>query len=172
MISRASCGRKMKTGTLFLVTGVLGCWATFMGGCLSFSAADSVCPDCEGQAKRSLCGICWGKGLRVEKQQVTYERCPTCLGTGQNQTMFRPSLNETLARFASICPSCSGRGEKKVVTPLLVHCEGCRGTGNGPTQVFCGRCQGSGQRRGIFRRGKNRKGWIPVPSAILFPEAR
>ena len=162
----------MKVVNRLLFTFLIGCLTAFLGGCLSFDAADSVCPDCKGEANRSVCGICWGEGLRADGQKERLDRCPTCLGTGQNQTMYRPPLSEALARFASICPSCAGRGEKKVVSPLLVHCKRCNGTGKGSVRVFCQRCEGTGEKRGIFRRGKNRKGWVPVPSAIVLPEGR
>jgi len=152
----------MKKERHFLILIILTCWATFPAGCMIGTAFR--CPDCKGQANSTFCSTCWGEGLRLEEEKVSFQRCPTCLGTGQNQTMFRPAVDQVLARFASICPSCSGRGQKKIVTPIRVHCKRCDGTGEGKTPVICGRCSGTGKWKSILRSGKNRKGWISPPS--------
>ena len=159
----------MQTKFHILATIVLGCVAASLCGCgvLSMGGMGSVCPDCKGDANRSICSTCWGEGYRVDEKKVSFERCPTCLGTGQNKTMHRPVVNEALAQFISICPSCSGRGQKEKITVVRVFCQRCQGSGKGVTKVICARCEGSGEWRGVFRSGKNRKGWIPAPSPLL-----
>lgn len=158
----------MRLDTYILTAVILACLLGFLGGCGSRLAIlnRSVCPDCNGESNSTLCSTCWGEGFRVEEYRVSFERCPTCLGTGQNNTMYRPVQNESIARFASICPSCSGRGQKRVNTPIRVFCKRCNGTGKGGTPVICGRCRGSGEWKGIFRAGKNLRGWIPMPSQL------
>jgi len=161
----------MKAKIHTLTTIVLGCVAVSLGGCsvLGIGGKESVCSDCRGQAVRSICSSCWGEGYRVEEEKVSFERCPTCLGIGQSNPAHRPEPSEALVHFTSICPSCSGRGQKRRVTPIRVFCQRCQGDGKGLTSVVCGRCGGSGQWKGIFRSGKNRKGWIPTPSQSLTP---
>lgn len=136
-------------------------------GCVAIA---SFCPDCNGDANRTMCSTCWGEGLRVEEHKVSFDQCATCLGTGQNQTMYRPVVSEVLAQYTLVCPSCSGRGQKRMVTPIRVFCKRCNGSGRGITRVICARCNGSGRWKGIFRSGKNQKGWIAAPSQFILPE--
>ena len=156
----------MPSNSYVLTAAILASLAGFLGGCGSSSTAftHSICPDCNGDSNRTICSTCWGEGYRVEENRVSHRRCVTCLGMGRNTTMHRPAQNETISRYASICPSCSGRGEIRIVTPIRVFCQRCDGTGNGRTPVICGRCRGSGEWRGIFRAGKNLRGWIPRSS--------
>lgn len=162
----------MRLDTYVLTATILACLAGFLGGCGSSSTAfsRSICPDCNGESNSSICSTCWGEGYRIEENRASQQRCATCLGTGRNNTMYRPTQNETIARYASICPSCSGRGQNRIITPIRVFCQRCDGTGKGRTPVICGRCRGSGQWKGVFRAGKNLRGWIPMPSQAQNPD--
>ncbi|MBL64085.1 MAG: hypothetical protein CMI30_11840 [Opitutae bacterium] len=139
---------------------VAGCGAMRVGG-------SAACPDCKGEAKRSVCSLCLGEGYRVEKHELSIDRCVTCLGMGRSSPRYRPALGETIDRYASICPSCSGLGGERLINPVRVFCNQCSGQGQGSARLICARCEGSGKWRGIFRRGKNRRGWVPAPSKIL-----
>ena len=155
-----------------LVVPTIVCGALLLLGCGGGGGGvfASFCPNCKGEGNRTCCSDCWGEGLRVDEEKISYNHCSTCFGSGQNPGGNQPFYNETLAQLTMHCPSCGGRGRKRIVTPVRVHCERCDGTGEGSTKMICARCNGSGRWRGIFRSGKNLKGWVPAPSQFILPK--
>ena len=81
-------------------------------------------------------------GAQVPISVPTYERCPTCAGTGA-----KPGTSPI------VCPRCSGRGveiEGQGLFSISTPCSRCGGAGT-IIEDPCATCQGEGRRRTVKR---------------------
>jgi molecular chaperone DnaJ len=82
------------------------------------------------------------KGAQVPISVPTYERCPTCAGTGA-----KPGTSPV------VCPRCNGRGveiEGQGLFSISTPCSRCGGAGT-IIEEPCGTCHGEGRRRTVKR---------------------